>query len=194
LLNKVKINSSNFTLPKKAKQTREHHDSGSQWSWNWGQLPERQQPAATNASVVASLQATEVASSTSSASGLNKNKDSTSSSSRILDSMRNLIGSTNSEAKSSNGGVAIQSGKQNVEEIYLDDTEKLDSEVAALYLNQKSNLAKAKCQPPAAINLTKGIFKRQRKLLFFFSFFVLDHKFGLSNLNILVDTFQSKNI
>lgn len=77
--------------------------------------------------------------------------------------MRNLIGSTSSEAKSSNGGVAIQSGKQNVEEIYLDDTEKLDSEVAALYLNQKSNLAKAKSQPTAAINLTKGI---EQKIFF----------------------------
>ena len=52
---------------------------------------------------------------------------STSPSSRLLGGMLNLISSSNSQANAANKG------------IYLDDTDKLDSELAALYLDQKSN-------------------------------------------------------
>jgi hypothetical protein len=99
------------------------NDPSSQWSWSWGKLPERQnslapgQPVTTNTTVGE----TEKSSNTSSI----KNKETSSSSSRILGGMFNLRGAHNDRNKS--------------EEIYLDETEKLDSEVAALYLNQKSN-------------------------------------------------------
>lgn len=83
--------------------------------------------------------------------------------------MFNLIGSSESKSGSGSGsgasGPAIPS-KQ--DEIYLDDTEKLDSEVAALYLNQKSvspqmqrpNLSAVSTtnnqQQSVTINSTKG--------------------------------------
>ena len=68
--------------------------------------------------------------------GTVKNKETnTSSSSRLLGSMFNLIGSSESKSNTSSGAGLVNVGKQ--DEIYLDDTEKLDSEVAALYLNQK---------------------------------------------------------
>lgn len=61
--------------------------------------------------------------------------------------MFNLIGSNSNESNKSNG-VGVYPGKQ--DEIYLDDTEKLDSEVAALYLNQKSE---PKAKKPTSLSI-----------------------------------------
>lgn len=123
--------------------------SSPQWNWNWGQLPERQKPAQPKSTIQGS----------SSNINTSKNKES-SSSSRLLGSMFNLISSSDAKVTSNVG--SMSSGNKG--EIYLDDTEKLDSEVAALYLNQKSyakktikpsNISTIANQQPAA-NSTKG--------------------------------------
>ena len=96
-----------------------------QWNWNWGQLPERQnnnknfdknnnfyQPPTMPIELPAPEQPIEIV----------KTKEvSASGSSKLL------------------GGMFKLGNKNDIGGIYLDETEKLDSEVADLYLNQKSN-------------------------------------------------------
>ena len=91
--------------------------------------------------------------------GTVKNKETnTSSSSRLLGSMFNLIGSSESKSNTSSGAGLVNVGKQ--DEIYLDDTEKLDSEVAALYLNQKSRASQKQKPSHSTINIPKGKLKK----------------------------------
>lgn len=127
------------------KTNKQHSEAASQWSWNWGQLPERQNPE----QIKSSINRNE------SSLGTVKNKETnTSSSSRLLGSMFNLIGSSESKSNTSSGAGLVNVGKQ--DEIYLDDTEKLDSEVAALYLNQKSRASQKQKPSHSTINIPKG--------------------------------------
>ena len=122
-----------------------HSEAASQWSWNWGQLPERQNPEQLKSTINRNE----------SSLGTAKNKETnTSSSSRLLGSMFNLIGSSESKSNTSSGAGLVNVGKQ--DEIYLDDTEKLDSEVAALYLNQKSKSSQKQKPSHSTINIPKG--------------------------------------
>lgn len=129
--------------------------SSPQWSWSWGQLPEKQAPKdslPTHGHKASTHETTTEA--------VIKAKESSkvsSSSSRLLGSMFNLIGSNSNEGSTSKPMSIANStaypGKQ--DEIYLDETEKLDSEVAALYLNQKSE-SKAKKPVNLSIQPNKG--------------------------------------
>ena len=95
-----------------------------QWNWNWGDLPERQNPQqkapklAKNENSSNNMFETSV-----------KLKTKEQSSSKLIDNMRSLV--SKKAAKNAPDG------------IYLDDTDKLDSEVADLYLNQKSRSCKS---------------------------------------------------
>lgn len=127
------------------KTNKQHSEAASQWSWNWGQLPERQNPEQLKSTINRNE----------SSLGTAKNKETnTSSSSRLLGSMFNLIGSSESKSNTSSGAGLVNVGKQ--DEIYLDDTEKLDSEVAALYLNQKSKSSQKQKPSHSTINIPKG--------------------------------------
>lgn len=67
--------------------------------------------------------------------------------------MFNLIGSNSNEAGRATGSSGSgYPGKQ--DEIYLDETEKLDSEVAALYLNQKNE---PKSKKPASLSIQQTV-------------------------------------
>jgi hypothetical protein len=127
------------------KTNKQHSEAASQWSWNWGQLPERQNPEQLKSTINRNE----------SSLGTAKSKETnTSSSSRLLGSMFNLIGSSESKSNTSSGAGQVNVGKQ--DEIYLDDTEKLDSEVAALYLNQKSRSSQKQKPSHSTINIPKG--------------------------------------
>lgn len=112
----------------------------SNWSWNWGQLPERQQTNSTantpltqtENNAIITTTSTTTTSTTTTTTTTTIEKPSTASSS-LLGSMFNLINTNNNNATTTNNA---KTG------IYLDDTEKLDSEVAALYFH-KSNGQKA---------------------------------------------------
>jgi phosphatidate phosphatase LPIN len=91
-------------------------DMANQWSWSWGQLPERQN-VKKPAEPINESNLTEDT----------KNNKEQPTSNRLLGGMFSLIGPN----------------KTNQPGIYLDDTEKLDSEVAALYLDQKSYSTKS---------------------------------------------------
>lgn len=94
-------------------------DNANQWSWNWGQLPERQNSLSKQASLDTKAKLKEELTKP-------QNTASSSSSRGMLGNMFNLKTSTKSSKE--------------IDGVYLDDvTDKLDSEVAALYINQKSN-------------------------------------------------------
>ena len=127
--------------PHKTRKQSITTEIANQWNWSWGQLPVRQNSNA--AAVVASLKTTTPSmpqSETPVVNTANKfakdntnvstttNATSTSPSSRILGGVFNLISSSSSSATATAG-----------KGLYLEDTEKLDSEIAALYLDQKSN-------------------------------------------------------
>ncbi len=118
----------------KTKRQSLNGDTSNQWSWTWGQLPERQNNR--NQSKLESIynedndkndNLTQI--------GLKEKEQSTS---RLLGGMLNLIGSNNSISNNINLPVNDNNSLNNKVGIYLDDTEKLDSEIAALYLDQKS--------------------------------------------------------
>ena len=132
--------------PHKTRKQSITTEIANQWNWNWGQLPVRQSNSAaliatsttttttttSTANVSATINNSKTPATPPNASAKVASKDnvsvSTSPSSRILGGMLNLITSSSN----------INNGN-NSKGIYLDDTEKLDSEVAALYLDQKSN-------------------------------------------------------
>lgn len=94
-----------------------------QWNWSWGQFPERQNTKSVESDKNNNLCPVELSpTSLANQNSTLKSKDSSSSSSKILDGMLSLV----------------SKNKNTPDGIYLDDTDKLDSEVADLYLNQKS--------------------------------------------------------
>ena len=106
-----------------------------QWSWNWGQLPERQGLKPKN--ITSSLIENKIETHDENAS---KPKDPSSTapsspSSRILGGVLNLIGNTNTTTSTNK-----------IEGVYLGDTDKLDSEIAELYINQKSKASAQSAQ------------------------------------------------
>jgi phosphatidate phosphatase LPIN len=139
--------------PHKTRKQSITTEIANQWNWSWGQLPVRQNSNA--AAVVASLKSTTpsmlqpetaIINTTNKSSKENVNVStttnaaSTSPSSRILGGVFNLISSSSSSATATAA-----------KGLYLEDTEKLDSEIAALYLDQKSNkTATAAFSPPSS--------------------------------------------
>jgi phosphatidate phosphatase LPIN len=111
-----------------APKTKRHsvHDISNQWNWDWGQFPERQNSIssqkATNLSTTPTLQA--VANSTSSTpnTATLATVNEANSKSRLGGMLSNLIGINTPD----NTG------------IYLNETDKLDAEVAALYIDPKN--------------------------------------------------------
>ena len=106
-------------MHKPKRQSISGADMANQWSWSWGQLPERQNVKKSSTEPINESNLTE--------DTKNSSKEQQPSSNRLLGGMFSLIGPN----------------KTNQPGIYLDDTEKLDSEVAALYLDQKSYSTKS---------------------------------------------------
>lgn len=103
-------------------------DMSNQWNWNWGQLPERQTSTSHNSNHHINPSIT-VSSTEQNEQSIESTNDNNNTRKQSSSSSKNLSQQPQYQQQLSNslGG------------IYLDETDKLDSEVAELYLNQKSD-------------------------------------------------------
>lgn len=115
--------------------------SSSDWNWSWGELPEK----GSHKSI--------------------RKQDNSKEIERSTTRLGNMIeGNTTKFDRMKSSSNTLFSGMQ--EEIYLDETEKLDAEMADLYLNQKKYVSKRtntsfSTQP--STNSEKGIFSYLHK-------------------------------
>lgn len=112
-----------------------------QWNWDWGQLPERQ-----------TSPSSEIAKETERKEPLIEEKE-------TKETSQSSSPEKGSPSKVTNA-VRINIKPENIKTdgIYLEDTDKLDSEVAAIYLDQKTNSAKLSQKPtpaPPQISINK---------------------------------------
>lgn len=139
--------------PHKTRKQSITTEIANQWNWSWGQLPVRQNNNVVAISNSKTLSSTPQPTQTQPETPFINNKSSkenvstsTSPSSRLLGGVFNLISSGTSNSSST---AAVAAGKG----LYLEDTEKLDSEIAALYLDQKSNKTPTSAySPPSSQN------------------------------------------
>jgi phosphatidate phosphatase LPIN len=125
---------------------RSQTNSDIQWNWPWGELPSRQNNSL--AKFVDSSISPDVAATSPSENQQKKSLTINANQESSAKSPSKLLGMFNLMSKSTTSPTATNEG------IYLDETEKLDSEVAALYLNQKSN-SKFPTNKPQNLQLSK---------------------------------------